>query len=134
MARPPIPRTVRCSPGAVYYKPRGIPLSLLEEIVLGLDEVEALRLGDFEGLEQEAVGRLMNISRPTVGRILAAARRKVAEALVTGKALRLEGGPAHLVPDAWLYGGGGGRGFGGGHGRGRCGRGRGGGGGGPGQP
>jgi len=120
MTRPPIPRTVRCCPEAVYYKPRGIPLSQLEEIVLGLDEVEALRLGDFEGLEQEEIGRLMNVSRPTIGRILASARRKVAEALTTGKALRLEGGPTQQVLGPMPFGGGRGRG---GQGRGRCHRG-----------
>ena len=97
MGRPPIPRVVRCFPGAVYYKPRGIPLRLLEEVVLGLDEMEALRLADVEGLEQEEMGRRMKVSRATAGRILETAHRKVADALVGGKALRIEGGPARLA-------------------------------------
>ncbi len=100
MGRPPIPRTVRYWPGAVYYKPRGIPLRTLEEVVLGLDEVEALRLADLEGLSQEDVGARMNVSRATVGRILAEARRKTADALIRGKALRIEGGPAQAPPGA----------------------------------
>ena len=124
MTRPPIPRTVRHFPGAVYYKPRGVPLRMLEEVVLGLDEVEALRLADLEGMDQDAVGRMMSISRPTAGRILAAARHKVAEALVMGKALRLEGGPTQApsgppMPAGTPGPGWAGRGFGRGPGRGR---------------
>jgi predicted DNA-binding protein (UPF0251 family) len=129
MGRPPIPRVVRCFPGAVYYKPRGIPLRVLEEVVLGLDEMEALRLADVEGLEQEEMGRRMKVSRATAGRILETAHRKVADALVGGKALRIEGGPAQMPPG---FGGpfpcgpmGPGGGFGRG-GRGRGGRGGGG--------
>jgi len=126
MARPPIPRCVRVQPGAVYYKPRGIPLRMLEEVGLGLDEVEAIRLADLEGLAQEEVGRRMGVSRQTVGRILESARRKVAEALVQGKALRIEGGVV-VPPDLAGPGPGGrccGRGGGRGKGRGRgCGRG-----------
>jgi predicted DNA-binding protein (UPF0251 family) len=80
----------------VYFKPRGVPLRTLTDVRLGLDEVEALRLADLEGLSQEEVGRQMNVSRATVGRILEQARRKVADALTTGKALRIEGGPALL--------------------------------------
>ncbi|HET6441830.1 MAG TPA: DUF134 domain-containing protein [Phycisphaerae bacterium] len=123
MGRPPIPRVVRCSPGAVYYKPRGIPLRVLEEVVLGLDEMEALRLADVEGLEQEEMGRRMKVSRATAGRILETAHRKVADALVGGKALRIEGGPAQMPPG---FGGpfpGGPMGPGGGFGRGGRGRG-----------
>lgn len=132
MGRPPIPRTVRYWPGAVYYKPRGVPLRTLEEVVLGLDETEALRLADLEGLSQEEVGRRMGISRATAGRVLAEARRKTADALIGGKALRIEGGPAQAPPGAdvpWPPPGPGpigpGCGFGHGRGRGRGGRGRG---------
>jgi predicted DNA-binding protein (UPF0251 family) len=83
---------------ASYFKPRGIPLPFLEEVVLGLDEVEALRLADLEGLEQEDVGKRMGVSRGTVGRLLARARRTVADALLRGKALKLEGGPVATPP------------------------------------
>jgi predicted DNA-binding protein (UPF0251 family) len=65
----------------------------LEEVVLALDEFEALRLADLEGLYQEQAAERMNVSRPTFGRILEAAHRKLADALVHGKALRIEGGP-----------------------------------------
>ncbi|MGB2613564.1 MAG: DUF134 domain-containing protein, partial [Phycisphaerae bacterium] len=98
MGRPPIPRVVRGFPGAVYYKPAGIPLRVLAEVVLGLDEMEALRLADVDGLPQEEIGRRMKVSRPTAGRILETAHRKVADALVSGKAIRIEGGPARMPP------------------------------------
>ena len=98
MGRRPRPRIVRYWPDAVYYKPQGVPLRVLAEVVLGFDELEALRLADREGLSQEEVGRQMNVSRATAGRILAQARLKVADALVTGKALRIEGGPAFPPP------------------------------------
>ncbi len=114
MPRPPLPRTVRHWPGVVYYKPQGVPLRVLQETVLGLDELEALRLADMGGLSQEETGERMNVSRATAGRILARARQKVASALVTGQALRIEGGPAMPPP-----GGGPGMGRGGGRGTGR---------------
>jgi predicted DNA-binding protein (UPF0251 family) len=92
MPRPPKPRFVCHAPGALYFKPRGIPLVELDEVVLGLDETEALRLADLEGRTQEEVGELMQVSRATIGRILESARRKVAEAVVMGKALRIDDG------------------------------------------
>jgi predicted DNA-binding protein (UPF0251 family) len=81
------------SPAATVFKPAGIPLKALDEIVLALDEFEALRLADLEQLYQEAAASRMGISRPTLSRILESARLKVADALVHGKALRIEGGP-----------------------------------------
>jgi len=92
MSRPPCCRCVRHEPPCSYFKPRGIPLSVLDEIILGFDEVEALRLADLEGMYQEEAAEKMKVSRPTFARIVEAARRKVAEALVKGKALKLEGG------------------------------------------
>lgn len=68
----------------------------LEEVVLTFDEIEALRLADLEGLYQEQVATAMNVSRPTVGRILSQAHRKVAEALITGKAIRFAGGSVEI--------------------------------------
>jgi predicted DNA-binding protein (UPF0251 family) len=68
----------------------------LDEVVMSLDEFEAMRLADLEGLYQEQAAARMNVSRPTFGRIIDSARRKVAEALVHGKALRIEGGPVQL--------------------------------------
>lgn len=110
MPRPQCPRWVDFLPGVTYFKPAGIPLRELEEVTLTLDELEALRLADLLGLYQEEAAERMRVSRPTFGRIVESARRKVAEALVSGKALRVEGGPV-LGPT------GGGRGSGGGGGR-----------------
>lgn len=98
MARPRKPRRVSFLPGTTYFKPRGIPLRLLEEVRLSVDELEALRLSDLEGLEQEESAREMGISRQTFQRIVEEAHRKVAEGLVMGKALRIEGGDYELAP------------------------------------
>lgn len=88
--RPKKERHVCCKVEAKYFKPRGIPLGELEEIVLLADEVEALRLADYEQLYQEDAAQKMKVSRQTFGRIVEAARAKVADALINGKALRLE--------------------------------------------
>jgi predicted DNA-binding protein (UPF0251 family) len=80
----------------MYFKPAGIPLRDLKEVPLTLDQLEALRLADLEGLYQAEAAARMKISRPTFARIVTAARRQVAEALVNGKALRLGGGSVHL--------------------------------------
>ena len=93
MPRPHCRRFVSGSPAASVFKPAGIPLKALGEVVLALDEFEALRLTDLEQHYQEAAAGRMGISRPTLSRILDSARRKVADALVHGKALRIEGGP-----------------------------------------
>ena len=92
MPRPPLRRRIAQRPEATYFKPRGIPLAELDEVMLAVDELEALRLADKEGMYQDQAAEQMKISRPTFGRIVEAARRKVAEALVDGKALRIEGG------------------------------------------
>ncbi len=100
MPRPPKMRSVRHDPSVVYFKPAGIPMRDLEEVALGLDELEALHLADLEGLSQEQVGEMMNVSRATAGRIIAEARRKAAAALVHGWAIRVEGGHVETVaPD-----------------------------------
>ena len=92
MARPINCRRVGSMPQSDYFKPRGIPLSMLEEVVLAVDEFEAVRLADLEGLYQERAAEKMNVSRQTFGRIIESAHKKVAEALVQGKALKIEGG------------------------------------------
>jgi predicted DNA-binding protein (UPF0251 family) len=79
-------------PGVTYFKPAGIPLRDLEEVRLSIEEAEALRLKDLEGLEQEQGAEKMNISRPTFQRVLASARKKMADALLNGKAIKIEGG------------------------------------------
>jgi len=92
MPRPCCLRRVGFVPGAVYFKPAGVPLRSLEEVVLALDEAEALRLADLNGLYQEQAAEQMKISRPTFARVIESARKKVTEALIHGKALRLHGG------------------------------------------
>jgi predicted DNA-binding protein (UPF0251 family)/predicted Fe-Mo cluster-binding NifX family protein len=93
--RPSSCRFVSGSPGAVLFKPAGIPTRSLTEVVMTLDEFEAIRLADLEGLYQEEAARRMGISRTTFGRILDSAHRKVAEVLSGGRCLRLEGGHVH---------------------------------------
>lgn len=93
MARPHKQRFVGLPPKASLFKPRGIPLSDLEVSVLSLDELEALRLADLGNDQHEHAAAKMNVSRPTFGRILEHARRTVADALINGKALQIEGGP-----------------------------------------
>jgi predicted DNA-binding protein (UPF0251 family) len=98
MPRPHCPRWIAGAPACTVFKPAGTPLRELEEILLTLDELEALRLSDAEGLYQEDAAARMGVSRPTLGRVLASARKKVADALVLGRALRIEGGPVALLP------------------------------------
>jgi predicted DNA-binding protein (UPF0251 family) len=84
-------------PRSDYYKPRGVPLAVLEQVTLTVDELEALRLTDLEGLYQADAAEKMNVSRQTLGRILESAHKKVADALVNGKALLIEGGTVELA-------------------------------------
>lgn len=98
-----MPRPIKCRrvsfmPGVTYFKPAGIPLRSLEEVRLSLEEAEAIRLKDLEGLEQEQGADSMNISRPTFQRVLASARQKIADALLNGKAIRIEGGNFEMSP------------------------------------
>jgi predicted DNA-binding protein (UPF0251 family) len=92
VGRPVKWRRVALLPQVLYFKPAAVPLHILEEISLSVEEIEALRLKDLEGLEQEACAKEMNISRPTFQRILGSARQKIADALVNGKAIKVEGG------------------------------------------
>jgi predicted DNA-binding protein (UPF0251 family) len=95
--RPRKARWVGFQPGATFYKPRGVPLRTLEHVTLSLEELEAMRLADYEGLYQEDAAQEMNVSRQTFGRVLQEAHRKVAEALAFGKALMIEGGDFVMV-------------------------------------
>jgi len=97
MSRPFKCRKVCFVPGVTYFKPAGIPLRMLEENCLSLEEMEAIRLRDLEHLEQQQCAERMNISRPTFQRVLASARKKIADSLLAGKALRIEGGNYELV-------------------------------------
>jgi predicted DNA-binding protein (UPF0251 family) len=89
MARPIKPRRVLFNPNAVYFKPRAVPLSMLEEVDLSIDELEALRLCDYNNLEQIEAAKKMKISQSTLQRILSSARKKVTEALIEGKAIKI---------------------------------------------
>lgn len=119
MPRPFNCRRIGQMPACTYYKPQGIPLSTLEQVNLTVDELEAIRLADLEGLQQAQAAEKMNISRQTFGRILESAHKKIAEALVKGKALSIQGGPVEFVQNIQQPFGGqghrhrrGGRGFG----------------------
>jgi predicted DNA-binding protein (UPF0251 family) len=97
MARPLCCRRVACEPASSYFKPQGIPLSSLETLALTLDELEAIRLADLEGLYQEDAAKQMDVSRQTFGRIIESAHKKIAEVLVHGKALEISGGEIEMV-------------------------------------
>jgi len=84
-------------PNVTYFKPAGIPLKTLEEVRLSVEEAEAIRLKDLEGFEQEEGAERMNISRPTFQRVLASGRQKIADALLNGKAIKIEGGSFEMA-------------------------------------
>lgn len=90
MPRPKKHRCTNCKPNSTYFKPRGVPLIELEEISMSMDELETIRLADYERIYQEEAAMEMKISRQTFGRILNEAHRKVAECLLKGKALKIE--------------------------------------------
>jgi predicted DNA-binding protein (UPF0251 family) len=84
------PRTIRCDPKHTYFKPRGIPLSEIEdEVAISLEELEALRLTALEGLSQQEAGVQMRVSQSTISRHLDEVHRKLAKALVDGLAIRI---------------------------------------------
>ena len=89
MVRPLKPRRVLFNPDVVYFKPQAVPLSMLEEVDLSIDELEALRLCDLKNLEQTEAAKRMNISQSTFQRTLASARQKVTRALIEGKAIKI---------------------------------------------
>jgi predicted DNA-binding protein (UPF0251 family) len=97
MPRPCRCRRIRCKPDANYFKPRGIPLGMLEEVNLTLDELEAVRLADLEGLYQEDAAKRMDVSRQTFGNIINSAHKKIADVLLNAKALKIEGGKVKRI-------------------------------------
>ena len=90
MPRPKKCRKMCCNPQANYFKPRGVPVSILTEIVLSRDEFDALKLSDIDKLSQDEAATYLGISRQTYGRILISAHQKVAMAIVNGLALKIE--------------------------------------------
>jgi predicted DNA-binding protein (UPF0251 family) len=93
LPRPFCRRRIAGAPVASVFKPAGIPMVEIDEVVMTLDEFEAVRLADLDRLYQEKAAEQMGVSRPTFSRIIDAARHKMADAIVHGKALRIEGGP-----------------------------------------
>ena len=98
MPRKKKPRFIEQRPPAALFKPAGVPARDLSRVVVSLDEYEALRLADYEGLTQQEVAQRLGVSRPTVTRILESGRRAVSTALVEGSALVIEGGPVTFPP------------------------------------
>lgn len=103
MVRPRKDRLVTYNPNVCYFKPRGIPMLDLEETHLAIDELEALRLADVVGLSHEEAGRKMGVSRATFGRIVQQARHRVADALIQGKAIKIEGGNYRLISENRIF-------------------------------
>lgn len=101
MPRPIKLRQVTSIPAATLYKPAGIPVASLNIVTLSFEEMEAIRLKDLEGLLQEDCAGHMGISRATFHTILKSARRKVADALLNGKAIQIEGG-VFALPGGWF--------------------------------
>ena len=89
MPRPRKHRRICCKPSSYYFKPRGIPIYELQEIILDYDELESLRLADLFAYSHEKAAKEMKISRATFGRIVEVARKKVADGILNGKAIRI---------------------------------------------
>ncbi len=90
MTRPRLRRIIRFNPKIRFFKPQGVPMRELKIINLSSEEIEALRLKNKKGLEQNECARIMNTSQSTFQRILSSAYQKVSLALVEGKAIRIE--------------------------------------------
>ena len=109
MVRPRRIRRVGFEPSVSYFKPAGVPMNELEEEVLTREELEVVRLVDVEGLRQSEVGKKMNVSQPTLSRLLKSARKKISNALVKGKAIKVKGGDFEMVDGKGIGRGGRGR-------------------------
>jgi len=89
MVRPRLCRRIRFNPNVTYFKPQGVPMRYLEIIELTTEEAEALRLRNIKDLEQKEAARKMNTSQSTFQRILSSAYKKITEALIEGKAIKI---------------------------------------------
>jgi len=122
MARPRRTRRIFFQPDITYFKPAGIPMVHLKETILSFDELEAIRLVDREGIEQSKAGKKMKISQSTLSRLLRTGRKKLADAIITGQAIKIQGGNFKMAqPTGRGLGLGRGMGAGRGGGRGRMG-------------
>jgi len=97
MPRPRCRRRVCFKPGITLFKPAGIPARELKTATLAFDELEAVRLKDFLGIGQEEAAERMSISQPTFHRLITEARKKIADALINGRAISIEEGNCELV-------------------------------------
>ncbi|PIR06728.1 MAG: hypothetical protein COV55_02710 [Candidatus Komeilibacteria bacterium CG11_big_fil_rev_8_21_14_0_20_36_20] len=89
MPRPRLCRRIEFDPNVTYFKPRGVPMSTLDEVQLTTEEVEALRLKNIKDLDQNECAKKMKTSQSTFQRILSSAYKKIAEALINGKAIKI---------------------------------------------
>ncbi len=89
MVRPRLRRRIRFNPNVIYYKPQGVPLRLLEDVELTTEELEALRLKNIKDLDQVECAKKMKTSQSTFQRILSSAYKKITEALIKGKAIKI---------------------------------------------
>lgn len=96
MPRPRRCRRIWFEPSVTYFKPAGVRMKDLEESILAVDEFEAVRLKDLEGLSEEQAAKKMNISQPTFNRLVTSARKKISDAIVKGKAIKIFGGSYKL--------------------------------------
>ncbi len=97
MPRPRRCRRIGFRPDVMYFKPAGVSLANLKETVLNMEELEAIRLKDVLGLDQEKAAEKMNVSQPTFHRTITSARKKIAHALVEGESIKIEGGKFKLT-------------------------------------
>ncbi|MGC9309369.1 MAG: DUF134 domain-containing protein, partial [Candidatus Nanoarchaeia archaeon] len=92
MPRPRLPRRIAFQPDVTYFKPAGIPLRNLQESILTFDELESIRLIDKEKLSQSKAAKKMKISQATLSRLLTSAREKLANAIINGNSIKIQGG------------------------------------------
>jgi len=97
MPRPIKCRRVNFEPEVTYFKPAGIPLNVLNEITINIEDIEALRLKDYEGLSEIKAAKKMGISQSTFNRIIKSAHKKIAEAISKGYAIKIEGGNFKVI-------------------------------------
>jgi uncharacterized protein len=90
MPRPCKQRRIRGKPNSSHFKPAGIPRTELKEIILDMPEFEVIRLIDLEEIAQEQASKQMKISQPTLSRILKSARKKISDAIINGKSIKIK--------------------------------------------
>jgi uncharacterized protein len=99
LPRPKCSRNIGLMPENTCFKPDGVKISSCDEVQMTLDEFEAVRLAHYEGMYQEQAASMMNISRPTFGRIIESAQHKIADFLVNGKVIRITGGDIFIIKE-----------------------------------